>query len=562
MKARQDSDKKNARAQFPLIHGTNSAILALLDKTDYQFMNPIDMAREYGLAPLCGEINGGGFASIAYKSTGAMSFAPLNNDSYREYSLENIIKNYSGLSLANGGDLHRLAEAFDKGLKMRFSNMHLVMFYVARLREQEYCPETLKKVMPDFAVSIENSIKLQYFLAIASVLVEFDSSACKDELLIAIRDSLCQPKLMAAVLNSALDFKGIADAPDHSSVEDVVGILEAEVRARWPKNKKPLPEKLFRPSENIQPLEGIETFGADMSYMLNKALPLGAAYGESVDANYYVFAKKCEGYLVTLKEIMARPMRDYSLRNYLESTKPYPIVVVLAGETDVPLHKASSQEMRAMAPLKLGDDIKLLATNSAYNRRKLLRYLEREGIEGVHVVLFDDLKKMRESKSSVKDYLLELEQAVEPEWQRQLLNTLVVIPSYIESCLPMRFLKWGGNKIMNGCFYTGFAALIAIISIFNSETRERMMDEFPEIIWEQWLDCRARVHNAWYSLTACFTYDERASQDYFAPAPGAAPVVDRILEPELLRFDSVKENNISTTPDFEPVAICAAAYGK
>jgi len=42
------------------IHGTTSSIFATLAKTKFKFMSPMKMLESYGLAPMGGEITGGG----------------------------------------------------------------------------------------------------------------------------------------------------------------------------------------------------------------------------------------------------------------------------------------------------------------------------------------------------------------------------------------------------------------------------------------------------------------------------------------------------------------------
>ena len=53
----------------PYIHGTNSNILELLIHTDFYLMEPIDMIDKYGIAPITGEITGGGFDSVWCQSS-------------------------------------------------------------------------------------------------------------------------------------------------------------------------------------------------------------------------------------------------------------------------------------------------------------------------------------------------------------------------------------------------------------------------------------------------------------------------------------------------------------
>ena len=48
----------------PYIHGTNSNVLDLLTYTDFSLMEPIDMIDKYAVAPVTGEITGGGFDSV------------------------------------------------------------------------------------------------------------------------------------------------------------------------------------------------------------------------------------------------------------------------------------------------------------------------------------------------------------------------------------------------------------------------------------------------------------------------------------------------------------------
>lgn len=73
------------------LHGTNSSILLLLDKTDMTLYSPIEMIEKYHLAPLCGEIRMGGWEKA--QCTGAVAFGHLQSS--KGYTLGTIIQDYA-----------------------------------------------------------------------------------------------------------------------------------------------------------------------------------------------------------------------------------------------------------------------------------------------------------------------------------------------------------------------------------------------------------------------------------------------------------------------------------
>src|SRR5437763_10737029 len=74
----------------PYIHGTTSDILNALPYTDFRLMGPIDLIETYGIAPMTGEITGGGLSSI--KDRCMTCFGRVIPKDLNSYTLEKVKK--------------------------------------------------------------------------------------------------------------------------------------------------------------------------------------------------------------------------------------------------------------------------------------------------------------------------------------------------------------------------------------------------------------------------------------------------------------------------------------
>lgn len=115
----------------PFLHGTNSSVLALLPKTQFQFLSPLVMMDNYQLAPMAGEISGGGLNSLA---DGRMCFGRLNSKNCGEYTLQRIVYGYASRPIVIP-DLKELQEKLTQCIRLKLFNINTFIIELCRVRQ-------------------------------------------------------------------------------------------------------------------------------------------------------------------------------------------------------------------------------------------------------------------------------------------------------------------------------------------------------------------------------------------------------------------------------------------
>jgi hypothetical protein len=142
--------------------------------------------------------------------------------------------------------------------------------------------------------------------------------------------------------------------------------------------------------------------GYKISNILEKAL------SKQLKPSFFIdMAERAKKYLIVLDDrvrllhkLAQAPQNKFKLTDiqkyFLQQT--FPIILVSEDKDKIALYNFSHQEYRSISRLKLGTDIKIIATDTTDHRLELMKFLELHQIYGVQIVLFDDLKKSKSTE--------------------------------------------------------------------------------------------------------------------------------------------------------------------
>ena len=419
----------------PLIHGTTSPALLIMAQTDFQLMGPLSLIKQYGLAPLSGELTQGGLAIIGQDCRPC--FALLYNNSH--YSLNKIIENYASLqnvhsvileeakmavantSLKNlnvlivrltqyrqlGGDVQLYA-----GLKEELHNMIQFFYFHVILGKYTKVNPIVQREVDRLSKDAHWAIKLVYkgFLytihAIKSIVsylrgqsppisVEVNPKAALGEL-------FRQKNVLENIRKNKIDFKELHKNYTKVNYQALLTKLNLTFNGNpvfIPLDKAKATTKgpiLFdRPSYLLDPPN-------DYSYnfILNKVMNAGPdLLGD------YRFNTTLENYLMNhIRALEAwEPFLDtfFTEKSFNPTlntahsfiTAPFPVILVNEN-FDFFNGVSIDGEFRANCTIQIGEDIKTVATDTVENQERLrVFFMEHKLNHSVNVILFETLRQ-------------------------------------------------------------------------------------------------------------------------------------------------------------------------
>lgn len=432
-----------ALAFDPYIHGTNSSILALLPKTDFQLMSPMEMLDEYQVAPMTGELTEGGFQRVgdaAIKDEthhGKTSFSKMSdNGDVNAYTLEEVIATYTNLKTEKkNAHLIRFQNELDGGLSAAYSNINLLAIYFTRARlthdslEEVISPEQLETLTHH----LNATVQYFYFIRLLGVYIHpnFDVlSAQPDKPFIteAIRVTFTFKYIVRQIIKHNIDMKEIVENPTEINLQRALIILELPERitfthynfniANYRKEMtiEPAVRQLFCLNPGYKTdncvLEPIYTFDRMSQnkvdgYKINDIFYFMLREQLKPELFFNQFSKLAVPHIIALKDrirlfqkLVSTPQSAFVLTDLETSllSNPFPIIVITENEEKLKLTDFTHQEFRSRGRLRLGTDITMIATNAEEHRLFLMNYLVSMGFQNVEVVLFDDLMKSKLTK--------------------------------------------------------------------------------------------------------------------------------------------------------------------
>lgn len=422
----------------PFIHGTTSATLALMSKTNFQLMPILKMMDDFQVAPMVGELTQGGYSILGFKGAqeedvGATSFGKVLTGLY---NLKKITANYTQFkSAANNTALDNFKDAVQHGLGRGFSNLNLLLIYFTRARQTH---QSLDEVITQDKLhalneQLQGTVQFYYFIQLLGTHIHPDFEAIKEALdqstTLVKRDIsdaayslLTMKQIVKKIMLHKIDMKDIVLNPTEENLNKALKVLEFPEKATIKsgvavKDKDiELPVTQFfslnKPKQSV--LERRASYNSDhFGYFARNTSGYGINdylerfLSNRVDSDFFIaLSKDAPKYIVVLEDrvrvfnkLVQAPQEQFNFNAEQQTllTSTYPLIFVSDSGTIRPFRG----EYRNSVPSKLGDDIRMVATDTMSHRDHLKKYFRQHQVDPVQVVLFSDLEKASQDKSNL-----------------------------------------------------------------------------------------------------------------------------------------------------------------
>jgi len=428
------------------IHGTTSQAIALaLSNTDGELMSPLEMMRRHRAAPMTGEIYQGGYTTLSFKGedgteyVGAMSFGKtVTNDPQQAYDLEKIIQKYTRFKpLSKQKALEDFKESMRHGLLTGFSNLNGLLMSFARARQTH---SSLDQVITSKELSklnglLQATVQFYYFIQLLGTHIHPDFGAITEALEIARADKnplverdiydavfslLTMEEIIQDINNYSIDMKAIRSDPTEENLKKALQVLELPMSTTI--KSGPLGENKFIQLPITQffslkdpgalPPDPVQIYEQDHFGYFSKNTPdyavnvrlehflkkvVAPDYFKELSQHAPEYIKTLEDRIAIFNQLVETDQKQFTAKQQALLKSPYPVILVSQSDAIKPV----VNEYRSTGPLKLGDDIRMVATDTPAHAKCLQKIMRQHQVAPVQVVLFHDLQMASFDKSTL-----------------------------------------------------------------------------------------------------------------------------------------------------------------
>ena len=407
------------------LHGTNSNLLTLLPHTNFSILSIPEMIRNHGVAPFSGEVDGGGLDAPQADCKPCFGVLHLSDDinpgikdrvrhfESQAYHLDKILRGYTrDKQISSRRIISLLKNLLEEFMNQDVTRVNILIYYLVLAGQMGI---ELSDILPSTEqLRLVNHLLLQtrFYYLVKIILKYFKPikqiSYANPEYHF-MRDQLAEELNTTTFLNkikaSTLDLKAISNTPSEAQLilvldlirgagqKDFLTIKTHEELASQFKDSVVPPEDPWMhymcrnvPSYSLESLlmDMIMNDGLDSMFLCRLDLDLDAL----ITALQY--------HIAALENVLLR-YRDSNFHLIQPQDNPFPVVLVIEYPcTTLKLFNSETQEYRAVETLKLGEDIKLIATDSMLNAIKLFEFLQQyKLIDRVEITLFSHLQKCK-----------------------------------------------------------------------------------------------------------------------------------------------------------------------
>jgi|GEM_PF-5215631 len=389
---------------------------------------------------MTGELTKGGYnnlglplndpRSVKGKPSFAKMLAMMNNNSY---DLDQIIKNYTTLNTTSGS-IHTFKSSITNGLRILFSNLDLILIYFVRARQtcKQLDDIISQQELNDFITQLHGTIQFFYLLQLIGTHIHFDYEMIKQ---LKLKESVLEDlvyemfefdKILVRIIQAGVDIKATVEKPTPENLQRVLTILELPSNTVTFTNYETItvtlntkqlfclakptsfPDKYWTshdPEYSLNALVSSSSGGYSFQHFLSKLAiyhikpSLFPQLGDCAKPYIESFQSRLQLFL----QVVNTPQEKFTLtpeqKYYLnDKISQIPLILITEEEMKFKIFSFDAQEFRSIGALKLGTDIKMLATDTHEHRLEVLAFLEKYKLTHIQVVLFDDLKKSRDNK--------------------------------------------------------------------------------------------------------------------------------------------------------------------
>lgn len=429
----------HSSASNPYLHGTSSSVLALLPKTDFQLFSPLWMMENHQIAPICGEITEGGLSTAISDSRLAFGRMKVYTNTYPSYDLEHILDTYAIPSAPQNQEtlVINAMNAIKRGKRIAYSNINEILVHVMRLKQMgiENSVWMSDEDMADLDKQLEATYQFTYLILLLGRNINPDEHIGqmdpqkREDILDSIFAHLTYDALLEKIIAANIDIKSIYEDPHPSleSLQKVTDLLaipkESIVQSRYKNDKA---RKVVIDNPNVFVVNDTlytkpkfkqgEFTQFNPSYLAWRMLQnlsgytiadlltdftgcrLDQAFFDSLHPLIEESAKAFGHRLSILREVLKRPpnnIYDTPYRTFIDNS--FPIILMMDDEesssedSKLELLFPNTMEYRTKVPLKLGEDINMIATDTPAHQKQIESYLQNVHLSHVKVTTFDKL---------------------------------------------------------------------------------------------------------------------------------------------------------------------------
>lgn len=428
---------------IPFIHGTNSSILSLLPKSNFEIMSPIDMMDSYHAVSMTGELTRGGYKVVGGEFLGSTSFAKISANGVNSYTLKKVIDNYTNLRVAlnQHTNLKNFREACETGFKNSYLNINLILIYYVRVRQS--C-SSLEEVISTEELEllfarIEASRQFYYLIQLLGTHIFPDMAELSAFRLsgpkslfpkftkegqfinFAIYNFLTYDRIIDRILGSKINIKEALEHPTPEHLMNVLNILDVPKKCTLTDEYErvvghdielPLTRFFSLQPESFVDAHEHKIAGVFLEMQQNirgssnniNSLLVKFVSGLATDKLFLSLGADARRHLTLLddrvrlfKDLIHAPQAHFkisAIQEYFLERK-FPLILLSEAEEKICLFSFQNEEYRSITPLKFGTDIKIIATDNHVHRLEVLKYLEIHRINHIQVILFSDLKLIK-----------------------------------------------------------------------------------------------------------------------------------------------------------------------
>lgn len=399
----------------PLIHGTTSLLFVNLDKTDNKLLPVRDMLESFNLAPMGGEISGGGLEGMnggMELSFGLFSVISRNTNTY---DFEKVTSNYASYTMCKEKTastfLGYLKDCIDFSKEHAFYNLTRILVYLARAKQLGASNQDIEKIagVNQFVADIKTSIKFAYLLLLIGEHISLDYKKINltENKLLIIRELYHFKKkfFLEKIEKSNIDIKAIYENPTAENLQMILPLFALSSDNKDTENTKMLDRQYFKLTHSNNNVDQdkndvFTTVSLDLFEIVYKEEgSLGGllyhSYDDESPCNRFShtfsqqYISSMSKRLNILENILSHDYQPLSERALFFNNNRFPLILILDDAKKA--YQFSNQHEYRTAALTLGSDIKLIATDNEQHRLMIMKYFDQNNIHNVSVVLFDDL---------------------------------------------------------------------------------------------------------------------------------------------------------------------------
>lgn len=412
----------------PFIHGTRSSMLALLPKSNFEIMSPIEMMRKHHATPMTGELTRGGYRCVRTKNLGKTSFTKLSTQKPYRYTLETILSQYTGTLVASSASpLEDFKKACKDGLNVSFSNINLLLIYFTRARQSHACLEEVinAKELAILKADMNATLQFYYFIQLLGVhlfpsietIQELNSTHSQNKKIVQMSAMLSYSfeGLIERIKNHSLNIKEICSNPSQENLRKVRNMLELSPTLTLAQTCYHLPVTQlfgFRKVNGFKVIDGcpekaFKSMSNNSAHVIDKLL--GTYLFTLVNKDYFAqFSRLASEHVIALEDkidlfnqLVDAPQSDFQITpsQSIFLKNEFPMILLSDSEEKITMHHCGHGEYRSQTNLAFGKDIQIVATDTMAHKIELLQYFISYQLNNMVVILFEDLEKILSSQT-------------------------------------------------------------------------------------------------------------------------------------------------------------------